>query len=62
MNYDDDDEITKAFLIEAKRKCIFMSWGEFDGLRVPSLEELYILRGLLDGAIAEQTKNQENSD
>ena len=64
-----DDESTMGRMVEefcsaAKKTCTYHSYGEFDGLREPSLGELFALKGLLDVAIWE-TKNkvqQESTD
>ena len=56
---DEISPMTHEFLSLAKKTCTYHSWGEFDGLRDPSLGELYVLKGLLEAAILEKTK--ENS-
>lgn len=53
--------LTEEFLSAAKRTCTYHSYGEFEGLRDPSIGELYVLRGLLEAALYEKTKNEHQS-
>lgn len=53
-DYDNAGPIMRELCSTAKKTFIYLSYGEFDGLRVPAIAELYVLRGLIDGAIAEQ--------
>ncbi|NCQ51740.1 hypothetical protein GW796_07580 [archaeon] len=46
--------ITQEFLLKVKKYGLYHSYGEFDGFRDPSLQELMILKGLLEGAIYEK--------
>ena len=55
MTYDDVGPITQEFCSMAKKCCTHHSYGEFEGLRYPSLGELYVLKGLIEGAIYEQS-------
>ena len=53
-----DFPITFATAKTAKDILLFHSYGEFNGFKCPSIPELYLLRGLIDGAIYElQNKN-----
>ena len=51
--YDDAGPVMKECCALAKKTFVYLSYGEFDGLRVPTLAELYVMRGLIDGAIVE---------
>lgn len=62
MDDEDVGPIIKEFSSAAKRYCTHHSYGEFDGLRYPSVAELYILRGLIDGAIYEQKQAERKRD
>lgn len=59
-NFNEAGPITQEFLLEIKNKCMYHSYGNFEGFKIPSLSELYSIRDLIDGAIEEQ-KQQENS-
>ena len=59
-DYDDAGPVTKELCVTAKKMFINLSYGEFDGLRVPAVAELYILKGMIDGAIFEMTKGRSN--
>ena len=59
-DYDDAGPVMKELCMAAKKTFIYLSYGEFDGLRVPAVAELYVLRGLIDGAIAEQREAERN--
>ena len=54
-DYDNAGPVTKELCVAVKKAFIYLSYGEFDGLRVPSVAELYWIRGMLDGAIHEMT-------
>ena len=60
--YDSAGPVTQEFLSTAKKMCTYHSYGEFEGLRVPSLAELYQLKGLLDGAIYELSKKDNDGN
>lgn len=59
-DYDDAGPVTKELCVTAKKMFIYLSYGEFDGLRVPAVAELYLLKGMIDGAIFEMTKGRSN--
>ena len=59
IEFDDAGEVMQELLRTVKETCVYFSYGEFDGLRVPSKAELYVLRGLIDGAI-EEIKNEDS--
>lgn len=60
-DYDNAGPVTKELCTAAKKAFIYLSYGEFDGLRVPAVAELYWIRGLIDGAIHEMTNVRPNS-
>ena len=51
--YDDAGPVMKELCSLAKKTFVYLSYGEFDGLRVPSAAELMVLRGYIDGALME---------
>lgn len=55
---DSINPIIEEFLIKAKRFGMYHSYGEFEGFHEPSMAELLILKGLLDGAIHEKQKEE----
>lgn len=52
--------ITHELITAAKKSLLYFSYGEFDGFRDPLLADLYALRGLLDGAIAEKVEESRH--
>ncbi len=56
---DDVGEFTEHFLELVKSKCISLSYGEFDGMKEPSLGDLYVLRGALEAAIHEKQSKED---
>lgn len=51
---DDNDKLgpmVEEFCSAAKKTCTYHSYGEYEGLREPSLGELFALKGLLEAAI-----------
>lgn len=58
--YDDAGPVMKELCSLAKRTFIYLSYGEYDGLRVPSAAELLVMRGYIDGALQELRTQHEN--
>lgn len=42
--------------------CVMISWGDFDGMREPTLKELYTMKAHLDSAIQELKAKQKSED
>lgn len=56
---DDNDKLgpmVEEFCSAAKKTCTYHSYGEYEGLREPSLGELFALKGLLEAAIWEMQR------
>lgn len=52
----EDIPVTYRLRNEAKKVLMHHSYGEFDDFARPTLEELYLLKGLVEGAIYEAQK------
>ena len=51
-----DNPITWEAAALAKKTLMYFSYGEFDGFKKPSVAELRMVKGAINGAIAELSK------
>ena len=58
--YDAAGPVMKELCSLAKKTFVYLSYGEFNGLRVPSAAELMVLRGYIDGALMELRSQHDN--
>jgi len=54
---DEVGPITESLLTAIRKNFVYLSYGEFEGMRNPTVAELYMIRGLIDGAIEEKRKD-----
>lgn len=57
-----DNPITWEAAALAKKTLMYFSYGEFDGFRLPNVAELYMLKGAIEGAIAEINEQKLNEN